>query len=867
MSGVSAFASASTSVDDGALRLHRPSPDWRDQIFYFVMTDRFADGDPGNNDQGAGEYKPGDSSRYQGGDLAGLRRQLPYIQGLGATALWITPPVANQWLNPSGDYAGYHGYWAENFMRVDKHLGSLADYQRLSDALHRAGMYLVQDIVVNHTGNYFSYRAGEWDPANPARGWWSHTATPPVARPSQPPFDLNDPRNPAQRRAGIYHWTPDVRDYNDAQQELNFQMSLLDDLNTENPVVRRALRRSYGHWIREVGVDAFRVDTAFYVPPDFFDGFLHARDPAAPGIAEVARRTGRRDFLVFGEGFGIDRPGDDQQARKIERYMHGEGGRPLLGGMLNFPLYGALGDAFARGRAPAALGASITQMLRLHPRLHWMPSFVDNHDVDRFLAGGSPAAFRQALLALMTLPGIPVIYYGSEQGFTAPRASMFAAGAGSGGRDHFDRSAPLYRAIAAMAALRRGDLLFSRGTPTVLAANAARPGALVWRTDHEGRSALVVFNTADHEVLLAGLDSGLAGGRRLQGLHGLDGPPADEQLGPDGRLTLRLPPRAGWVWLAVPASDTADGAAAVATTAAPTLQLPSGPAAFDGDFGVTGRAPPAARLRLVVDGDLAAAQEVQADAAGRWQATVDTAEMVDPGVRHDIVAWAGGRAASKPAAFQVRRQWREVVDQADPEDDDHGDDHGTDGRLVYPTDPGWGSHRQLDLRRVRVATSGGALRLSLTMADITTSWNPPNGFDHVAFTVYLELPGEAGGSTLMPLQDGSLPDGMRWHRRLRVGGWSNALFSDEGATADREGQPMAQAAALSVDRAARTVHLTLPAAALGRRTSLQGTRILVTTWDYDGGYRPLTAQPGPYAFGGPPGSPKVMDSSAVLRLP
>ena len=87
-----AAAGAGSAAPPG--KLHVPSPDWRDQIVYFVVTDRFADGDPGNNDQGADEFKAGDGTRYNGGDLAGLRARLPYIRGLGATALWITPPVA-----------------------------------------------------------------------------------------------------------------------------------------------------------------------------------------------------------------------------------------------------------------------------------------------------------------------------------------------------------------------------------------------------------------------------------------------------------------------------------------------------------------------------------------------------------------------------------------------------------------------------------------------------------------------------------------------------------------------------------------------------------------------------------------------------
>ncbi len=202
--GATAESSAPTP-----LKLHVPSPDWRDQVLYFVMTDRFADGDPSNNDQGAGEYAPGQRSRYNGGDLQGLAQRLDYIRGLGATALWITPPVANQWLDPPGQYAGYHGYWAENFKQVDRHLGTLDDYRALSHALHSRGLHLVQDIVVNHTGNYFSY-GPHWRGGDPALGYEAHALTRPVARPSQHPFDRNDPRDPAQRREGIYHWTPDV---------------------------------------------------------------------------------------------------------------------------------------------------------------------------------------------------------------------------------------------------------------------------------------------------------------------------------------------------------------------------------------------------------------------------------------------------------------------------------------------------------------------------------------------------------------------------------------------------------------------------------------------------------------------------------
>ncbi len=851
-----AGAVAAPAANPG-LRLHVPSPDWRDQIIYFVVTDRFADGDPANNDQGAGEFAAGQATRYNGGDLRGLLQRLDYVRGLGATALWITPPVANQWLDPSGQHAGYHGYWAENFIKLDPHLGALDDYRQLSHGLHARGMYLVQDIVLNHTGNYFTYR-DRWRADDPAAGYEPHDRSPPVPRPSQSPFDRNDPRDPAQRRQDIYHWTPDVTDYTSRQQELNFQMSGLDDLNTENPVVRRALRQSYGYWVREVGVDAFRVDTAFYVPPHLFADFLGSADPGAPGLLQVARRTGRRHFHVFGEGFGVDKPFQDREARKIDSYMTSAQGRALLPGMLNFPLYGALGDVFARGHPTAELGYRITQDMRLHARPHLMPSFVDNHDVDRFLAGGSNAGLRQALLALMTLPGIPVIYYGTEQGFTEPRAAMFAAGFGSGGHDHYDTAAPLYRDIAAISALRKANRVFSRGWPSVLMANAVQPGALAWRMQHGSEQALVVFNTADHEVLLDNLPTGLPGGTVLKGVYGLQGLPADVRVDASGGLTLRLAPRSGQVWR--PSTDRAHRAPParpISLDALPAEQLA-------GDFEVSGLAQGGSDVHVVVDGDLSTAATSKPDATGRWQARVDTSNMVDATALHRITAWAEGGAAAPARSFRVVREWQTVADVVDPE----GDDNGPQGRYVYPSDPGWGENHQMDLRRLRVSTAGGALRLDLGMAKLTTSWNPANGFDHVAFTIFIQLPGRDDGASEMPLQDASLPEGMRWHLRLRAHGWSNALFSHVGATASSEGTPVTPGARIEVNHASRTVSFTWPAAALGSLPSLAGARIYVTTWDYDGGYRALAPQARTHSLGGgEAGEPKVMDASPVIVLP
>jgi glycosidase len=835
------------------------SPDWRDQIIYFAMIDRFDDGNPGNDDQGAGEFNPVDGRRFSGGDLAGLRRRIDYMHDLGATALWITPPVANQWWDARHEYGGYHGYWAEDFMRIDAHFGTLSDYRELSRCLHASDMYLIQDIVVNHVGNFFRYD-GAVDAKDPSRGFHINTDAKPHSAPTREPFSMNDARNASDRKAAIYHWTPDIVDFNNATQLLDWQLAGLDDLNTENPTVRRALRDSYGYWIREAGVDGFRIDTAFYVPPGYFDDFLHARDGKAPGIISVAEKTGHANFLVFGEGFAIDPPYKDDAARRIDAYMRDNKGPGHLPGMLNFPLYGSTLDVFARGKPTAVLGHRIRNMMQVHANPYLMPSFIDNHDVDRFLASGDEAGLRQALLLIMSLPGIPVIYYGTEQGFTEQRAAMFKGGFGSEGLDHFDRDAPMYRFIKKLSDLRRSHPVLSRGVPKVLAVNSAGPGALAWSMTDGKQSLIIVLNSANHETLLVDVDSGLAAGTLLQALLSIDGEPEPLTVTANGRLTMRLPAHSGSVW-------EVNGKSEIATDSSTGIDI--NPLASDvivGDLALSGRARGLKQLRLVVDGNLDNAAAVDVDRDGRWHALLDTAEFVDPAIEHSVVAWSDLPAAiSPPMRFTVRRQWLDRVHVGDPADDDHG----PTGKYLYPTDPPWSQHRPLDLRGVSIATSGGSLRITLEMRELMATWNPPNGFDHLAPSIFLELPGREGGSTILPLQNANLPEGMHWHYRLRAGGWSTSLFSATGASSANEGTPVAAGVGLQVDRSRKLLTFTLPAAAIGRTKSLSGAKVYVATWDYDGGYRPLATKPDRHAFGGAQSAddPRVMDDIGPIVLP
>ncbi|HEX8828785.1 MAG TPA: alpha-amylase family glycosyl hydrolase [Xanthobacteraceae bacterium] len=539
-----------SSDQTSQLDLNVPSPAWQDQIVYFILTDRFNDGDPSNDNQGAGEYDPNDNAKYSGGDIRGIGQKIAYIQGLGATAIWLTPPVANQWWDPLVNYGGYHGYWAANFEQVDKHMGSLDDYQQLSSALHKSGMYLIQDIVVNHTGDFFYYN-GPWDPNNPALHWTRNTGSVPVTAPTEAPFDMDDPTDPAQQAAAIYHWTPDISDFNDENQLLNYQLYGLDDLNTENPVVRQALRRSYGYWIATVGVDAFRIDTAFYVPQAFFSDFMYASDPAAPGIRQVAQSNGKQSFLAFGEGFATDAPYQDANSLKIESYMVDSSGDDILPGMLNYPLYGTIGDVLNAKHPTSELGYRIQNMMQVFKRPYLMPTFLDNHDVDRFLADGTMAALQQGLVLIMTLPGIPVVYYGTEQAFTVQRGAMFAGGYGSGGVDHFDTSAPLYRFIAQLAGMRKSNKVFSRGTPTILAQDSAGPGIFAYEMTYQSTTAIVAINTSDNNATTSTLATGLPPGTVLANRAAAGTAPQLLVVAADGTVSTALPPRSAFVWISV----------------------------------------------------------------------------------------------------------------------------------------------------------------------------------------------------------------------------------------------------------------------------------------------------------------------------
>ncbi len=252
-----------------------PSPNWEDQIIYFVMIDRFANGDTSNDVLTDSGIESGIvNSKYNGGDIQGLIDQLDYIKELGATAIWVTPPVANQWWDGSVNYGGYHGYWARDFKKVEEHFGDVELYKKFVEEAHKRGMYVIQDIVANHTGNFLIYKNGRY---------FLNNQSVPTNKPDQYPFNMNDYNDPEQRKLNVYHWPSEIKNPN----QYNTEFSQLDDLNTENPLVIEALKDSYTFWIEEADIDGFRIDTAIYVPNEFWEEFLNGEN----GIYEIAQKV------------------------------------------------------------------------------------------------------------------------------------------------------------------------------------------------------------------------------------------------------------------------------------------------------------------------------------------------------------------------------------------------------------------------------------------------------------------------------------------------------------------------------------------------------------------------------------------------
>jgi glycosidase len=526
-----------------------PSPaDWRDQWIYFVMVDRF------NNASAPPRHQPFDDPNYygfQGGNFAGIQQRLGYIKQLGAGAIWLSPVLKNV----PFEQGTYHGYGIHDFLHADPRFAqdperADEELRALVDAAHAQGLYVILDIVLNHTGNVFAYdcEAGEasclqsnggeadyrpaprevlWRDANGvARPDWTDIAT--IADPPGEalvwPRELHD--NSFYRRQGLPGGGDDtVGDF-----------ASLKQFRTDLSPLQQVLITAYQYVIARFDVDGFRIDTLRYLKGGFPMLFGNS-------VREYALSVGKRNFFTFGEVFSGD--AEAQIARFIGRTTTDDTDMLGVDAALDYPLYFNL-KPVVKGFAPPS---ALVDMYALRKRVEagvlsshgdatrYFVTFLDNHDVKerlRYVEPGNPAAFddqvTMALACLYSLPGIPCLYYGTEQGLHGSGSDPAVREALWGGPG-FDTAGFFYQQIQQIAAVRAAEpaLRYGRfyfrpisGDGVRFGVSAFPEGILAFSRILVDREVVVVANCSSQETrsFEAILDAGLnAAGQRFRVLY------------------------------------------------------------------------------------------------------------------------------------------------------------------------------------------------------------------------------------------------------------------------------------------------------------------------------------------------------------
>ncbi len=807
-------------------------PSWQGKVIYFAMIDRFQNGDKSNDDQGCGESSLTDDDCFQGGDLKGLRGKLPYLKRLGFDALWITPPVHNQWINPYIRTRGYHGYWAYDFTKVDPHFGTLEDYKALVGEAHRLGLRVIQDIVVNHTGNYFTVSEEGYDPSRPELNWKTLPEAQPPERgpkaPNDPVFRLNNPNIPEHKAAGVYNFTPNISDFRSREQTLTYAMGDLDDVNLKSPLAVERMKEIYRYWIEEVGVDGFRVDTVYYTPEDFYEKFLYDEDPKGLGIKRFAERQGIKDFFVFGEVWSYD-------YRAIARYLK-SGRTERLDSAIDLPLNEALTQVFYRKAPTENVRAALSARKRHHDL--WV-NFLDNHDVERMHARAGWPAVRQSLYALFTLPGIPCVYYGTEAGFTAARGNMFD-------EEKFDEGSRASKLLRKLIRFRKKHPALATGRVAV-ERTSFTAGVLSYVVTRDEDAYRMVFNTApDRMVFDLGADPG---GLELL----LASAPLDRRGG-----ALILPPESAYVFKAVASAKSGRPAS---SSGARLIPLAAG--THRDEIPLRFRPPARGRaceLFLICDGDYDRKIRVPDALSGEFR--LSAREFGNGPHRLALLARAktGALEFCGESDIVVRNPYKLITQTTVPEDSKGG----PAGVIMPPAEATYAG--QLSMRRVRALTSGRDLRLELSMANVTSAWNPPHGYDHVYFHVFFDFPGQRGKKFLPKLNQER--GDFDFNAGFLLYGWGSRSFAAKDSTPDSYGAPLIGEVEQAADVRRKTVTFTFSDRLFDSLRTLAGTKVLIATWDgYLGDLRELGEKKADWSFSAPGAKvselPKIYDRSLI----
>jgi glycosidase len=506
------------------------------EIVYFLLPDRFNNGNPHRLESGAPDengFDPANPDFFHGGDLQGITLKLDYLRDLGVTSIWMSPIFRNRAVQNYGNgvrKAGYHGYWILDFTEVDPHFGSKGDLQDLITDAKQRGIGTILDVVVNHTADviqpkngvhayqykfskpYLDAHGKPFDDRDYINREDFPALDPDISFPVPPTFLsekdrtikspdwLNDPT--------VYHNRGEASTGGESAQYGD--VSGLDDLFTEQLRVVRGMIDIYTDWIKSFDIAGFRLDTVKHVNKEFWQRFL-------PAIQEAAQIAGRKDFFIFGEVY-------DHDPAFLSEFVH----RASMPSLLDFGFQRAVRGFAAGTDAPAKLAeffAKDSYYTTQSVNAYGLVTFLGNHDIGRigyFLCNDVPTASDEELVArdilahavLFFTRGIPAMYYGDEQGFTgkggdvASREDMFGSkvpdyaqekriGGGEGSAPAFNEDHPLFRAIRTMISVRKKNPTLQGGIQIVRYAED-KPGIFaVSRIDQKRREEmLVVFNNS-----------------------------------------------------------------------------------------------------------------------------------------------------------------------------------------------------------------------------------------------------------------------------------------------------------------------------------------------------------------------------------
>ena len=360
---------------------------WEDgPAMYLIMPDRFANGDPSNDDvEGQLERGIDRTEMYarHGGDLAGVESKLDYLEELGVGAVWMTPVVANDLAKTS-----YHGYACTDSYEVDPRLGTLEDYKSLAAAAHDREIRVVHDWVPNHWGNLHRLLTHPVDSA------WVHNWA----------GGFTDEKR-TNYRSGVvldpHGQTPDVAGFNDGWFD-----RMMPDMNQSNADLQRYMGTNILWWMAEVGIDGLRIDTYTYGQQD--------------AMAAMTKRVSESfpDCFMFAEAWVY---GSAKQAALVEGNGFGWGPTTGLDGAVDFAWHFAMQEAVEQGEGwEHGIGKVYEVLVEdfLYPNPQALVTFLDNHDTHRWIAEAGDANKAKAGLAMLLMGrGTPCLYYGTELGF------------------------------------------------------------------------------------------------------------------------------------------------------------------------------------------------------------------------------------------------------------------------------------------------------------------------------------------------------------------------------------------------------------------------------------------------------------------